>query len=79
MITVAPMPFTPLSWYWKATDGRIYSSASNSLVYIYDSGYLSFVAIQGGATPWPVDISGKQTTFSLQAVMSQYGITLSFT
>jgi hypothetical protein len=68
--------FTPLDWYWLAKDGRTYSSARNALVYSYDSAYLAFVAKHGGITPWPVDANGQQTTAALQAVMSQYGITL---
>jgi sarcosine oxidase gamma subunit len=71
--------FTPNNWYWTANDGvRVYSSAKNALVYPYDTGYLSFVAQQGGQTPWPVDISGNQTTAALAQVMAAYGITLSF-
>lgn len=72
-------PYTPLAWYWTATDGRVYSSAKNALVYTYDSGYLTFIATNGGAKPWPVDANGKQTTASMQSVMSQFGIVLPFT
>jgi hypothetical protein len=70
--------YTPLNWYWINSDGRIYSSARNILVPPYDAGYMAFVAKNGAATSWPVDINYKQTTAALQAVMSQYGITLSF-
>jgi hypothetical protein len=71
--------YTPLAWYWTANDGRIYSSAKNALVYVYDSGYQTFISAQGGAKPWPVDASGNQTTASMQAVMTPYGIVLPFT
>jgi hypothetical protein len=74
-----PIQYTPLSWCWLATDGRIYSSARNALVYPYDPTYLAFVAQNGAASPWPVDVSGKQTTASMQAVMAQYQIVLPFT
>jgi len=70
--------YDALHWYWLATDGRIYSSAKNALVYPYDSGYLSFVAQHGGASPWPTDISGKQTTQAMQDVMTPYQIVLPF-
>jgi hypothetical protein len=67
---------TPLDWYWTASDGqRIYSSARNALVYPYDTAYLAFVAAHG-TPPWPIDANGQQTTAAMQAVMSQYGITL---
>jgi hypothetical protein len=70
--------YNPLDWYWLATDGRIYASARNKLVYPYDTAYLAFIATNGGVTPWPIDTNGKQTTASMQAVMSLYGITLPF-
>lgn len=73
-----PILFNPLDWYWLASDGRIYSSKRNILVYTYDSPYLSFLAINGGTTPWPTDGSGKQTTAAMQAVMTPYGIVLPF-
>jgi hypothetical protein len=70
------LAFTPNDWFWSASDGRIYSSASNSLVYAYDSRYLAFVAQWGGCTPWPTDDAGQQTAAALAAVVSQYGITI---
>jgi hypothetical protein len=70
--------YTPLNWYWLAKDGRIYSSFKNALVYSYDTGYLAFLAQYGAASPWPTDISGAQTTASLQTTMTQYSIVLPF-
>ena len=77
-VFIDPGLYNPLDWYWLASDGRIYASARNALVYHYDSGFLAFTARNGGCPPWPTDINGKQTTAALQAVMSQYGITLQF-
>ena len=72
--------FDSSDWHWRADDGRIYSSRKNALVYLYDSGYLAFVARHGGAaTPWPRDAQGNQTTAALQAVVGPYGITIPFT
>jgi hypothetical protein len=71
--------FNPLDWYWYTLDGRIYSSKRNVLVYAYDSAYLAFIAVHGAATPWPIDGQGKQTTASLQTLMSKYQIVLPFT
>lgn len=74
-----PPLLNPTDRYWKADDGRIYSSAKNAMVYSNDPGYVAFVAMcNGGCTPWPTDIDGQQTTAALQAVVSQYGITLPF-
>lgn len=70
--------YNPLNSYWIAQDGRIYSSKKNALVYYYDPGYVAFVATYGAAYPWPVDANGKQTTASMQQVMSQYLVTLPF-
>jgi hypothetical protein len=71
--------YNPLDWYWAAADGtRIYSSKRNVLVYNYDTGYLTFLATYGAASPWPLDTSGKQTTASMQAVMTPYQIVLPF-
>lgn len=70
--------YTPLSWYWTATDGRVYSSAKNALVYTYDTGYVTFTAING-IKPWPLDANGQQTTASMQDVMSPFGVILPFT
>ncbi len=67
-----------MDWFWKASDGRIYSSKRNALVYSYDSAYLAFVTQHGGCTPWPLDASGVQTTAAMQAVMTPYGVTLPF-
>lgn len=79
MVSVPGIPiYTPLAWYWTALDGRIYSSAKNALVYSYDAGYQTFITNQG-IKPWPFDAVGLQTTASMQAVMTPYGITLSFT
>jgi len=71
--------FNAIDWYWIAQDGRIYGSKKNAMVYPYDPGYLNFLSKHGQASPWPIDVSGAQTTASLQAVMTYYGVTLSFT
>jgi hypothetical protein len=65
---------TLADWYWKASDGRVYSSKRSALVYPYDSGYLAFVAKYGAASPWPIDAQGKQTNQALADVLAAYGI-----
>lgn len=75
-MTVTQINFKPSDWYWTNTDGRIFSSKRNQIVYTYDSGYQSFLASQGGnPTPWPTDITGKQTAAALQQVLDYYGVT----
>lgn len=66
--------FTPSDWYWISKDQRIYSSKRNALVYVYDPGYLAFVAQFGAATAWPTDVSGNQTNAALQEMLTIYGI-----
>lgn len=68
--------FNPNDWYWISTDQRVYSSKRNALVYLYDPGYLAFVAKFGAATPWPKDINGNQTNQALQDALAAYGITV---
>lgn len=68
------MASNPLDWYWRADDGRIYSSSRNALVYSYDTAYLAHVAKHGGVTPWPVDINGRQTSAALQETLAISGI-----
>ena len=69
------MPLPNLAdWYWKANDGRVYSSKRSALIYPYDSGYLAFVAKYGAASPWPIDAQGNQTNQALREVLSAYGI-----
>ena len=60
--------------YWIANNGSIYSASRNALVHANDAGYLAFVAANGAAPPWPTDINGKQTSASLAAVLSFYGL-----
>jgi hypothetical protein len=66
--------FTPRNWYWLATNGSIYSSASQTLVPSTDATYTAWLA-EHTPSPWPVDGTGAQTTASLQSVLSPYGLT----
>jgi hypothetical protein len=71
------MLYQPQQWYWLATDGRLYSGPTQTTVTTADSGYQAWIA--DGikvATPWPVDDVGAQTTASLQAVLTPYGMTV---
>jgi hypothetical protein len=63
----------PLNWYWLADDGRIFSSASETLVAADDPAYVAWCNTYT-ATRWPVDGAGNQTDASLQEVLGPYGL-----
>jgi hypothetical protein len=60
----------PSDWYWKADDGRVYSSASQSLV---DDDISDRV---DGITRWPADDDGNQTAGALEEVLRVHGLSL---
>ncbi|MET3969084.1 hypothetical protein [Bradyrhizobium sp. S3.9.1] len=59
--------YAPLTWYWLAADGRIYSSARSMLVPDTDANYVEFCR-GGPASEWPRDANGDQTDRALQDV-----------
>jgi hypothetical protein len=69
--------FDAKNWMWKANDGRIYSSARNSLLHPNDPLITAFAQQYGGIPPWPIDANGQQTTDALAAVLANYGMTIS--
>lgn len=69
------MSYNPLDWYWKADDGRVFSSSKQSVVASDDADFVAWSTQTGmGATPWPRDLQGNQTTASLQDVLTPYGL-----
>jgi hypothetical protein len=68
-------PYTPFDWYWRAADGRLFSSARCALVTDLDASYRAWS--DGGYEPtvWPKDVAGMQTSVALQEVLSPYGLT----
>lgn len=73
---VAP-PYRPFDHYWKHPDGRVYSSARQTLVPTDDKDFATWKANGGLYTPWPRDEHGAQTDDALQEVLSPYGLFLS--
>ena len=71
-----PMLYDPFHWFWKADDGRLYSSAVQALVPATDPDFVAFMEASGETTPpnWPRDDAGTQTDASLQAVLDPYGL-----
>ena len=63
----------PYNHYWLADDGRIFSSASQTLVQDTDAAYVAWCAANV-PTPWPRDGAGNQTTAALQAVFTPYNL-----
>ena len=74
-IIVAP-PFMPLHWYWKAEDGRIFSSERELVVGESDADYVAWVGDGRLPTEWPRDGAGAQTDAALQDVLTPYGLTV---
>lgn len=60
-------------WYWKADDGRIWSSKTRALMQESDQAYVDWLV---GHLPseWPRDATGSQTDAALQAVFDSYNI-----
>ena len=71
--------YIPWNWYWKADDGRIYSSKKQALVAADNP---DLIAWQGEIEPlaepqiWPRDEQGNQTTAEMRKVMDVYGFTV---
>lgn len=61
-------------WYWRADDGRVFSSRRVALVPADDAGLADWVAQGHFLVQWPRDADGAQTTASLQAVLDPYGL-----
>jgi len=57
--------------YWKADDGRIYSSKRQMLVDASDAEYAEY-QIYNPTVPWPRDGAGQQTDAVLQSILNQH-------
>lgn len=68
--------FMPHYWYWVASDGRIYASATQTIIASSDENYQQWLAAGKQPTPWPKDDSGNETTQALQDVVDAYGLTV---
>jgi hypothetical protein len=71
--------FNAFNWYWKADDGRLFSSATQALVQASDVAYLAWQTNGGIATIWPRDASGAQSNDALQEVIAPYGMFVDLT
>lgn len=68
------MRYDPFNWYWKADDGRIFSSIRSAIVAADDATYQAWLAAGFAPTPWPRDTAGNQSTAALQEVLTPYGL-----
>lgn len=65
--------FDPTDWYWKAADGRIFSSAARSTASATDPAFTAW--LEDGNTPatWPMDANDNQTSAALADTLDRYG------
>ncbi len=68
-------PFNARNWYWKADNGRVFSSARGQVVPVSDAALASWSADGSGPTTWPRDDDGAQTDAALRDVLAPYGLT----
>lgn len=67
--------YTPADWYWRADDGRVFSSARQGVITASDDAFIAWSAI-ADPTPWPKDDNGAQTDAALLAVLAPFGLYL---
>lgn len=67
--------YNPRDWYWKAEDGRVYSSAREAIIAANDPAWAERQA-NGSWTPWPVDERGDQTDDAFLQVIAPLGLAL---
>lgn len=72
----AASSYSPTDWYWKAQDGRLFSSAKASTVSPTDAGFVAWSANGRAPTAWPRDEAGVTTDAALQEVLALYGISV---
>lgn len=70
------MEFRATNWYWRAEDGRIYSSAGQTIINEKDKNFLAWQEAGYLPMPWPKDSEGKETDAALAAVLAFYGLKL---
>ena len=64
----------PKNWYWLADDGRVFSSATETIVTADDATYAEWIAAGNVPSAWPRDDAGNQTDAALQDVLTPYGM-----
>lgn len=68
------MTFNPANWFWLADDGRVFSSARQSVVGESDADFKAWLSAGFTPTRWPADASGEQSLTAMQDVLTPYGL-----
>src|SRR5262245_26508074 len=66
--------WNPYKWFWKADDGRVYSSELQAQVPESNALYVTFLEQGSQPTPWPRDLAGNQTDAELQSVLQVHNL-----
>jgi hypothetical protein len=69
--------YIPQNWFWRKTDGTIFSSAAQGFVPEDAPAYVAFLAAGSVPTPYPKDESGQESEAELAAVLRPYGLHVS--
>ena len=68
------MSYTPHDWYWRAADGRIWSSAAGAIVPDETPAFEAWRDAGNQPTPWPRATTGVESAAALRDVLAPYGI-----
>lgn len=60
--------------FWRADDGRVYGSATQTIGTDADANYTAWIAAGGIPLEWPRELDGTQTDAMMQAVLENYGL-----
>lgn len=66
--------YNPFDWYWRADDGRVFSSARGTTVAAGDAVFVAWGEDGTEPTRWPRDEADGQTDAALQDVLTPYGL-----
>ena len=77
MSNIMGSAYDPYNWYWRKTDGTIFSSALQGVVSDADPDYVAFLAGGDHPTPYPKDTDGQESEAELAAVLAPYGLYVS--
>ena len=62
--------YNPADWYWRAEDGRLFSSREGKEIAEDDGAFVAWSELGGIPTVWPRDDQGEQTQAALDAVLA---------
>lgn len=73
MIGSKALNFNPANWYFLSADGRLYSTASMSVVQPSDNDFQSWQAMGLEPWPWPGATAADQTEDTIRNMLVPYG------